>query len=397
MLTIACGGRRSEPVFICHLVNTIEPTAGGPAYSIPRLCDGLRQAGDRVELLTLTGPQQHLVRAEHNAFPIVGPRRLGHSPGMWRWLKENVSGNEPTILHSHNLWALPSIYPHFLSRRTGVPHVVSPRGTLTDYSMNSGSRFKRVYWPFVQLPALRQAIGLHATATSELEDIRRFGLSQPVAVIPNGIDVPDDSNAGRPHGQSSKVVLYLGRIHPEKGLACLLEAWAAVHQRHADWKLRIVGPDVCGYKAELARLLEDRRISGVEFADPVYGKAEKTAVYRSSAIYVLPSPSENFGVTIAEALVAGVPVVANHGAPWEGVVENRCGWWIPHGPAPLATTLTEAIGKSDDELREMGERGRIWMHSAFGWPHVVSRMRQFYAYLLEGGPRPSFVDVAQEP
>lgn len=379
-------------MLICHSTGNIEPDAGGPAYSIPKLCEALREQGHSVDLLTLRGPNEHLVTTQHRSFANgYLPDKLGHAPEMWRWLRQSIKASRPDILHSHNLWVFPSIYPAIASARWGIPHVVSPRGTLTRYSMSTGSRFKRIYWPLVQRPALKQAAAFHATAESELTDIRRLGFRQPVAVIPNGIEmqpVPRPATGDDP----SKIVLYFGRFHPEKGVANLLLAWDVVSGAHPDWRLLLVGPDNVGYRAKLEEITAERKIRRVMFEGPQYGSG-KLSVYRRGSIYVLPSPSENFGITAAEALSMEVPVIANRGAPWSGLEVHRCGWWVEQGLAPLAAALDLAMRTSPDELHAMGARGRDWMAADFSWLEITKQMQSFYRFILGREIKPDFVHL----
>lgn len=380
-------------MIINHLTGSIDPDSGGPAYSIPMLCDTLRNQGHKVELLTLRGKQEHLIKSDHRSFEIgFFSEKLGYSPEMWRWLKKAIRINRPDILHSHNLWALPSIYPAIAGATWGIPHIVSPRGTLTRYSMSTGSRFKRVYWPLVQRPALHKAAAFHATAESELEDIRRLGFKQAVAVIPNGIEIHPVPNLAT-CTDASKTILYFGRFHPEKGLANLLLAWEISSTERPDWRLLLVGPDNVGYRAELERLVADRRIKGVTFEGPQYGR-DKLEVYRRGSVYVLPSPTENFGLTVAEALSMEVPVIANRGAPWAGLELNRCGWWIEHGISALSDALTQVMQSKPDLLQEMGVRGRAWMNEQYSWLEIGRQMQSFYLYILGQETRPKFVHLS---
>lgn len=375
---------------IIHLTGNIDPDSGGPAYSIPMLCKTLREQGHLVDLLTLRGPREHLVNIHHHSFPIGAlPRKLGNSPEMWRYLNNSLRLAKRDILHSHNLWILPSIYPALAGYRFGIPHIVSPRGTLTNYSLNTGSSFKRIYWPFIQKPVLKKATAFHATAESELEDIRRLGFKQPVAVIPNGIETNHFPSYSR-NINSSKTILYFGRFHPEKGLANLLQAWEIASRKHPDWNLLLVGPDNVGYRSKLERLVVEQRIQGVTFEGPQYGR-EKLGVYRRGSIFVLPSPSENFGITVAEALSMEVPVIANHGAPWSGLELNRCGWWIEHGTNSLASVMIQAMNTNPAELLAMGARGRVWMKEDYSWSEVGKNMQAFYLYILGQESKPKFV------
>jgi glycosyltransferase involved in cell wall biosynthesis len=380
-------------MYVCHLTGSIDPSAGGPAYSIPRLCESLVDLGQRIELLTLKGSEDHLVKTPHRAFKLGwGPTKLGHSSDMWHWLREDAQTEAPDIYHSHNLWIMPSIYPALMRAFEKIPHIVSPRGTLTQFSLNSGSRFKKVHWPLVQAPTLQRVLGFHATAESELLDIRRAGFRQPVAVIPNGIDLPISWTETE---SESNVVLYFGRIHPEKGLSNLLFAWASVQPAQKNWTLQIVGPDPVGYLSELRRIVAEKCIHAVEFHPSRYGES-KYDFYKRAAIYILPSPSENFGLTVAEALSAGVPAIATTGSPWQGLIIEKCGWWVDPRAEDLAAALLSAMVLPCGTLREMGRRGRLWMEKTATWPKLAQDMLDFYGYLLGRNDRPACVDLVRK-
>lgn len=380
------------PLRAVHLTTSIAPEAGGPAYSIPRLCEHLREAGASVELLTTSTPAGDARTTPHRSFALGRmPARLGHAPGMLQWLNERAAAGGIDILHSHNLWAMPSIYPDRVGRPR-IPHIVSPRGTLTRYSMSTGSWTKKIYWPLVQHPVLRRAACFHATAASEIKDLRRLGFRQPVALLPIGVDLPQVPEKA---AADTRTILYLGRFHPEKGVGDLLDAWARVHRHRPDWQLRIVGPDSIGYRDALERQADRLRLERVSFAGPRYD-AGKYAEYHAASLYVLPSPTENFGVSIAEALASGIPVIANHGAPWEGLVDQGCGWWVPNGVDALSDAIMTATTVSLDERRRMGVRGRAYVERAFGWDRIAGDMLAVYDWILDRGPRPDCVDIVED-
>jgi len=229
-----------------------------------------------------------------------------------------------------------------------------------------------------------------ATAESEYDDIRSFGMPQPVAVIPNGIDLPDiTAETSRVEGGS---VLSLGRIHPKKGLESLIRAWAAIEDTFPDWELRIVGPDEVGHAAELKQLVRSLELRNVSIEDAVFGAA-KTELMAGVDLFVLPSRSENFAMTVAESLALGVPVISTKGAPWAGLETHGCGWWVDHGPEPLAAALRSAMSRPLEERRAMGKQGRAWMARDYSWERVAKMTLDAYQWILEGGEPPTFVRV----
>jgi glycosyltransferase involved in cell wall biosynthesis len=373
---------------VTHVVPDITQEASGPSYSVVRLCESLIAQGQDVTLAVLDWAPMASPRHFLNAFPLGwGPRRLGRSPAMRQWLLAQAASRSVDLIHNHSLWMMPNVYPGQVAQRHGIALVVSPRGTLSDWAMQSGSSVKRVFWPLLQRPALSATTCFHATAESECEDIRRMGFRQPIAIIPNGIDIP----ALRPkQAGDSHTVLFLGRVHPKKGLDMLLPAWRAVQDRFPLWRLQIVGPDDGGYLAKMHRLAGELRLERIEFSGALYG-GQKWQAYEQADLFVLPTYSENFGVSVAEALAAGTPAIVTQGAPWPGLEKHGAGWWIDIGVDPLVACLEDALCRSREDLGQMGLRGRSWMETEYSWSQVGRQMAETYRWILKGGSTPEWV------
>ena len=372
-----------------HVVPSIANEASGPSYSVPSLCRALASAGAAVELHVLapapaSGSEGFEVHA-HAWWPII--RKLGISPAMKRALRAAAERSE--IMHSHSLWMMPNVYPARAVRGTDCRLVVSPRGTLSPWALRHHRWRKRVMWFLHQRRAIVAAALLHATSASEHDDMRGKGLRAPVAVLPNGIDLPElpASKAG-PSGR--RRLLYLGRIHPIKGIDDLLRAWRNVQASFEGWELHITGPGNEVYVGQMKALAAELGAERVTFTGPAYG-AEKSAAYADADLYVLPTHSENFGMTVAEALAHATPAIVTRGAPWDGLETNDCGWWIDIGEAPLTECLRNALAASPEELRARGLRGREWMERDFSWGRIGSMMLETYEWLLGGGAPPEWV------
>jgi glycosyltransferase involved in cell wall biosynthesis len=249
---------------------------------------------------------------------------------------------------------------------------------------------KRPFWWLWQRPALEAADCLHATALSEYQEIRAAGLTSPVAVIPNGIDLPDLPMARRRQGGDG-IVLSLGRIHPKKALDRLVRAWAQIEPAFPSWRLRIVGPAEVGHDRQLMALAHTLGLQRLTIEGPIYNADAKLRAYRDADLFVLPTLNENFAMTVAEALAAEVPVISTKGAPWSGLETEHCGWWIDHGVEPLIAALRWAMTLGYEERQAMGVRGRAWMARDFSWDRVGRDMLQVYAWLKEGGDLPPTV------
>ena len=174
-----------------------------------------------------------------------------------------------------------------------------------------------------------------------------------------------------------------------KGVDRLVRAWERVVRD--GWELVIAGPD-CGMLEELKQIVAEGHVPRVSFVGEINGPA-KYEFLAGADIYVLPSDTENFGVTVAEALASGTPVIASQGTPWQGVEREKCGRWVPIGVEPLAAALDELMSMSDEERVAMGARGREWIRRDFSRQGIGVRMKTAYEWLLGKGDKPEWVRV----
>lgn len=378
-----------------HVIAGLRPEDGGPSYTVPRLCRSLATAGAKIDLLTVATAATDTNSGGHyceHRFPwdfarVPGLRQLRASSGLAQTLRRQAPLAD--VIHNHGLWLMPNVYTGREAARSRRPLVFAPRGMLSAVALSFSKLKKRGFWHLMQRQAAFETACFHATSHQEYEEIRAFGLRKPVAIIPNGIDV-DSTRAPRRGSRGPRTVLSLGRIHPKKNLDMLLRAWARVEAENPEWRLRIVGPAENGHDAELRALASRLGLCRAAIEGPVYG-AQKDTEYRSADIFMLPTRNENFGMTVAEALAAGVPVIATRGAPWKGLVDEGCGWWIEIGEDSLAAALRESLSIPPDQLSRMGERGRKWMLRDFSWDRVAADMLDLYRWLKGSAPMPTFV------
>lgn len=375
-----------------HIVAGLDPRHGGPSYSVPRLCDALRAYGTDVRILTVgqaNAPMESPITSYPQDFadiPILRSLRL--SSGLAKAAR--IAARTHDVVHVHGLWLMPNVYAGRAATSARRPLVVSPRGMLGPAALAFSARKKRLFWRFLQRQAYARAAVWHATCAAEAEEIRAFGIRAPIAIIPNGIDIPDRPERSLPRQSSTRTLLFLGRLHPKKGLPDLIEAWSHLTSERPDWILRIVGPDERGHREELEKLVQQGGIPRVVFDGPVYG-TEKEQVLQEADLFVLPTQNENFGLAVAEALAAGVPAIVSRGAPWPGLETERCGWWVECGAESLLSALREATALPDGERCTMGLRGHAWMAQEFSWDCIARQMLDVYAWLKGHSDSPAQV------
>lgn len=383
--------RRS--VQVVQVTPAIARQSSGPSYSVLRLNQALRDqsVGSCVAALDWPGTSMGLPHVQ--LFKMgLGGKRLGRSPAMMRWLRELVANYPSLILHGHAMWQATGWYPSWAAKGTNTRVVISPRGTFGHAAFVGGSTLKRAVWPLLQRPACRAAACFHATAYSEAQEIRALGFDQPIAVVPNGIDVlPTECDVGT----RAKTVVFLGRIHPKKDIPTLMRAWHAIEPEYPEWSLCVAGSDetyygVSGHLDEMKSLCGELALRRVRFVGDVHGGAKRDLL-SSAALFVLPTKNENFGIAVAEALAHGVPAIVSKGAPWAGLEEQQAGWWIDFGVDPLVHALRQALSLAPEQLAAMGARGREWMMRDFSWDVVGAKMAETYRWLNGQRPKPDWV------
>ena len=369
-------------------VPSIRDESAGPSYTVPSLCGALSRNCVDVQLHVLDSvpecPREYLVKNYvRSRFPFYA---LGRSSEMLKTFKRELNGFD--IIHNNGIWMMPNVYPAIAKRGTKCKLVFCPRGGLSRIAL-SRSRVKKFIMGHLggQYMALRETDMFHAASMKELLEIRALGYKQPIALVPNGIEVPCVKH--KLFEESNRKIVFFGRIHPTKAVDDLVVAWANVADKYPNWSLQIAGPD-CGAVPELKRVIAQRNIPRVSFIGELHG-VDKYKFLASADLYVLPSLTENFGITIAEALACGTPVIASRGCPWERLVEKGCGWWIDIGAEALTMQLGRSLSESSNSLKVMGEKGRAWMQDEYLWDGLAKKMIKAYKWLCDGGEKPDFV------
>ena len=373
-----------------HVVKTLVQQYGGPARSTQGLVAALEAAGVESWLVSLEDGGDPYVKGV-NHFRVLG----GGVRETKRRMMALIDEIKPDLIHTHDLW-MPKLHMcHMAARVKGVPYVIAPRGTLEEWSLKQKWLKKWIALKTYQGYDLRHAAAVHATVEEESARCRLFCGNVPVIVSPNGVNVPEgDIGLGRrsrsteEFANSSVVVrraLYLSRMHPKKGVENLIRAWAKV--RPEGWVCELVYSLNDDFERAYEQKMKDEaRRLGIEnqilFAGAVRDD-KKWEKYAQADLFVLPTNSENFGIVVAEALWAGVPVITTKGAPWGELLTSRAGWWVDIGAEPFAVALREATSLSDEQRREMGQRGHNLISEKYSWPSIGRDMAQKYQMILK--------------
>lgn len=370
-----------------HTVGSLGINAGGPSRTVPQLCDHLLSSDADFNVTILTGTDDRFgANVLPNLTPVVSTRTNGYR-AFRKQLHQQLGrvvdeGHHQSILHDHGQWLAVNRASASIARKYKLKRILTPRGMLTPWAMSHQYAKKKIAWMLFGRRDFHSTALLHATSEMEASELRDLGAKQPIAIIPNGVE----HWSGSATEVKSKSILFLSRVHVKKGVNELVEAWRSLSPE--GWNLILAGPD----EGRLLNQLELTPADNITYVGQVEGE-QKWKLMRDASVFVLPSHSENFGVVVAEALMAGTPVIATHGTPWKSLVDRDCGWWIPMNVDSLKETLNTATRLDQATLQAMGQRGRTHAIESFGWPSIGQQMTAVYRWMLDLGDKPDCVHL----
>jgi poly(glycerol-phosphate) alpha-glucosyltransferase len=369
---------------VLALTDSLSRRGGGVSESLLGLFQALRDLG-RTDLALAAGTDPDTARdlprfapLPSRTFPVhrLGPLAL--SPGLARHLRREAPG----LIHLHGLWGPAS--RALAAARTGRSRwMVSPHGMVEPWAMRQGRRKRALAWQLWDGAVLRGAACLHALCHAELESCRALGLRQPVAVIPNGVTLP----APEP-GEPGDAFLFLGRLHPKKGLDALIRAWALLPEPPP---LRIAGWDDHPAATGWRRQVEEGGLAGtIRFVGEVAG-TEKDRLFRAARAFILPSHSEGLPMAVLEAWSHRVPVLMTDACHLPEGFACGAARRIGTDPESIAAGVRDFLALDEPDRHAMGTAGRALVERAFTWPRIAARMAAVYDWVLGLGERPEDV------
>jgi poly(glycerol-phosphate) alpha-glucosyltransferase len=276
---------------------------------------------------------------------------------------------------------------------TRKPYVITPHGMLDGWALNQSRWKKRAFRWLAEDRILSHAAAIHALCAPEAAAIQRFGFGNPIVVIPPGLEIDPRSSADTSRLREP-VVLFLGRLHPKKGVDLLFAAFEQIAGKHPAWRLVFAGPD---QSAQRRTLEEHTRAAGLEartsFVGPVYG-AEKAALLRSAAVFALPSHSEGVPIAVLEAMAHGLPVAISKACNLPEVEAAGAGLIGDSDPQSIAQILDRLMAASDAERNAMGKSGRELVAARFGASAMAERCLDLYRWIRSGGEPPRALEIA---
>lgn len=373
-------------------------SAGGIYYTMAALSNGLAKRGIDISLISCDDIYSAEDKGIYGEVPVISYRvsnlPLLHTFGYSFDIHKILEIQAPQIIHQQGIW----LYHSFAALRYQQNHpnlvkIIEPHGMLDPWAIKRSTWKKKIVSYLFEYKNLCMADCIHALCQSEYESIRKFGLKNPVAIIPNGINIPNWPVFKR--SKKKKTLLFIGRIHPKKGLKELLLGLKLLKERKGEyfqtWNIRIAGWSQMGHVEELQRIVSQNNLdNNVGFIGSIYGHDKAKELCNANA-FILPSFSEGLPMSILEAWSYKLPVIMTDFCNIPDGFATKSAIRIEPTPESIAEGLEKLFIMDETKLETMGNNGYALVKNKFSWDHIANQTIQLYEYLLNGGEKPEFV------
>ena len=390
---------------ILQIVPSISLVYGGPSQMVLGLSAALAQLGQEVTIITTdsngdTG-QAPLdvplgVPVSQNGyqiyyFPCSPFRRYKFSLDLFTWLANRAKDYD--IAHIHALFSPVSSISASIARYHQLPYILRPLGTLDPADLQKKRQLKQIYANFLEKPNLAAAAAVHFTSQQECQTAERFNIKTKDIIIPLGVDFFNPQAlpvTGFDLPENKPIILYMSRLDPKKGLDLLLPSLERLLEKGLDFHFVLAGgnPQDRDYENRIKNQIE-RSILGknTTITGFVTGEVKNSLLARAD-LFVLPSYYENFGIAVAEAMAAGIPVVISDRVDiYPAVAAAAAGWVTACQLEDLTNTLATAI--TNPEIRQQrGKNARDLVLNQYSWSAIAEQLLTVYQDLVCAIDRP---------
>lgn len=297
------------------------------------------------------------------------------------------------IVHQHGVFLPISWISLMLNRNSKI--IISPHGLLEPEKLKVSSIKKKIALKLFENKNLNGSHCLVACSKQEAIALRNFGLKQPIAILPNGVKKSfiKDNIYGKKNlsfkrkyniSPDTKILLFLSRVHPFKGLKLLLESILVIKNdfKENNWILVIAGPDELNHTSELRLFVKLNNLNNiVKFIGPQY-KNDKINLFDSADCFILPTKGENFGIAILEALARGLPVITTKNTPWKILEDNQCGWVVKRNKNEFIRIILNLFLVKNSNLSRMGHNGINLVKNNYTWSKITNQTICLYNWVL---------------
>lgn len=379
---------------------------GGPSKSVIELAQSLGKSGIDVDLVTTNANGRSVVdvplrqwiqkdyyRVQYFSYLGIGDYKL--SASITQWMLKNVHSYD--LVQTNAIFSVPNLSVYLACRWHAVPYVVIPRGMLEPWALSYKAWKKKIYYALFEKPALQRASAIQMLALTEAEQIEPLKISTPLVISPNGIRRQDFETLPSaelfyeafPATKNKKLILFLGRIDPKKGLDLLAKSFGKALAQFPSAHLVIAGPDSVGFLPTVRRYLADSNCTeAVTFTEMLTGDLKHSALAAAN-YYMAPSYSEGFSMSVLEGMAAGLPCIITTGCNFPEAAQANVAHVVEANAEALTLALTECLA-DPEAAKTMGKRARQFIFNHYTWDKIASNLSETYRSILTQQPAAQF-------
>ena len=313
---------------------------------------------------------------------------------LTKWLFQHVTDYD--LVHSIAVFSIPTLIAHWICQLYDIPYVMNPQGMLEPWALSYKAWKKRIYYIVVEKPILQRASAIQMLSSAEAENIKLLNLQAPEIIIPNGLHRQDFEQLHNPEifyrqfpdTRNKTLILFLGRIDPKKGLDLLATAFGKIHAQFPQTHLIAAGPDNIGFLPTAKEYFANAAcLEAVTFTGMLTGSL-KYAALAAANIYVAPSYSEGFSMSVLEGMASGLPCVITTGCNFPEAAKANAAYVVDIDADAITNALNQCL-QSPQQAKEMGTRARQLIFEQYTWDSIAKKLIQVYTAISQNQPIPT--------
>lgn len=388
------------------VVPSLGAVYGGPSKSVIELAQALGKSGINVDLVStnangndsLSEPTNVWIQKDSyrvQVFPCktIGDYKLSFS--ITKWLFQHIKDYD--LVQTNAIFSIPNLPAYLACNWHATPYVVIPRGMLEPWALSYKAGKKKIYYSLFEKPALQRASALQMLASTEAQQIQSLNLQTPLVISPNGIHYQDFETLTTshifynhfPNIKNKKLILFLGRIDPKKGLDLLATAFGKIKPQFPNVHLVVAGPDNIGFLPTAQQYFADNHcLESVTFTGILTGPMKYSAL-AAADYYIAPSYSEGFSMSVLEGMAAGLPCIITTGCNFPEAANASAAHVVDIDADAIAHALVTCLKKPDAAIA-MGQRARQFIFQHYTWEQIANNLHDVYQKILDKQPFPQY-------
>lgn len=391
---------------VLHVIPSINPNLGGPTQVVLNLVKTLRH--HKIDAQIATTQSNHLPEYSdipiHFFSPFKSPLKTPHltqdqvflfSPEFTQWLWQNI--HQYDILDNHYLFCYLPSCASFIARRHRIPYTIRTQGQLEPWALEQSTLKKQLYSLLIERKNLDHAAAIHCTSLGEAQDVRNFGIQTPTITLPLGVDLPIINPEAKQKLRqlynidlTTPIIVFLSRLHYKKRPDLLLQAVSQLRDKNYQFHLILAGTAEPDYQIYLENLITSLDLTSHVTLPGFVAGHSKNLLLQGSDLFVLPSYSENFGIAVAEAMAASLPVIITPGVQIAPDISAAEAGLVVQGEIEPLTEAIQKILQNPQLGQTLGKNGRKLVTEKYSWDIITQKLITAYSAIIHKQKIPQF-------